>query len=111
MLNSLILKHLILNGVELKNEYSLQRHKEEVSALDCFIKLLRASESVNAAAMRQVQANGLTESQFGVLEALLHLGTLNQNQLAGKILKSGGNITLVIDNILKRAWSSKRKTQ
>lgn len=83
--------------------------KEEVSALDCFIKLLRASESVNAAAVRQIQANGLTESQFGVLEALLHLGTLNQNQLAGKILKSGGNITLVIDNLLKHGLVVKEK--
>ncbi len=83
--------------------------KEEVSALDCFIKLLRASESVNAAAVRQIQANGLTESQFGVLEALMHLGPLNQNQLAGKILKSGGNITLVIDNLLKHGLVIKEK--
>lgn len=83
--------------------------KEEISALDCFIKLLRAADSVNNATMSQIQANGLTESQFGILEALLHLGSLNQNQLAQKILKSGGNITLVIDNLLKHGLINKEK--
>ncbi len=83
--------------------------KEQVSALDCFIKLQRAANSVNAAALKQIQANGLTESQFGILEALLHLGPLNQNQLAEKILKSGGNITMVIDNLLKQGLIIKEK--
>ena len=83
--------------------------KEQVSALDCFIKLLRAAETINAVAVRQIQANGLTESQFGILEALLHLGPLTQNQLAEKILKSGGNITMVIDNLLKQELIIKEK--
>lgn len=74
---------------------------EEVRALDCFIKLMRASDSVNATIVKQIQAGGLTESQFGILESLLHLGPLTQHQIAQKILKSGGNITLVIDNLCK----------
>lgn len=83
----------------------------EIKALDCFIKLLRAADSVNAAAIRQIQANGLTESQFGILEALLHLGPLTQNQLAIKLLKSGGNITLVIDNLIKHGLIIKEKRE
>ncbi|NCB40980.1 MAG: MarR family transcriptional regulator, partial [Erysipelotrichia bacterium] len=51
----------------------------------------------------------LTESQFGILEALLHLGPLTQKQLAEKILKSGGNITLVIENLLKLGLVKKEK--
>lgn len=45
---------------------------------------------------------GLSESQFGVLEALYHLGDLTQVDLARKILKTGGNITMVVDNLEKR---------
>ena len=45
---------------------------------------------------------GLTESQFGVLEVIRHLGPLPQCDLAAKLLKSSGNITLVIDNLEKR---------
>ncbi|KAB0668457.1 MarR family transcriptional regulator [Oryzomonas sagensis] len=47
-------------------------------------------------------AADLTISQFGVLEALLHKGPLCQRDIAAKILKSTGNITLVIDNLEKR---------
>jgi len=45
---------------------------------------------------------GLTVSQFGALEALYHLGPLNQTALAQKILKSTGNITMVVDNLEKQ---------
>ena len=44
----------------------------------------------------------LTAPQFGVLEALYHLGPLCQKDLAAKILKSSGNMTMVIDNLEKR---------
>jgi MarR family 2-MHQ and catechol resistance regulon transcriptional repressor len=43
----------------------------------------------------------LTTTQFSVLEALFHIGPLCQSELAGKLLKSGGNLTLVVDNLEK----------
>ncbi len=52
---------------------------------------------------------GLTESQFGVLEALLHLGPLCQNELADKILKSAGDLTTVIDNLERRGLVERRR--
>jgi MarR family 2-MHQ and catechol resistance regulon transcriptional repressor len=48
----------------------------------------------------------LTISQFGVLEALYHKGPLCQRDIASKILKSTGNITLVIVNLEKSVWCS-----
>jgi MarR family 2-MHQ and catechol resistance regulon transcriptional repressor len=41
----------------------------------------------------------LTFSQFAVLEALYHLGPMPAGAVGQKILKSGGNMTLVIDNL------------
>jgi MarR family 2-MHQ and catechol resistance regulon transcriptional repressor len=76
--------------------------KKEVRALDTYIKLVRATEAVNARTSRNYLEAGLTVSQFGVLEALYHGGPLVQRDLAKKILKSTGNITLVIDNLEKR---------
>jgi MarR family 2-MHQ and catechol resistance regulon transcriptional repressor len=70
-------------------------------ALDAYIKLVRASESVTSRVIRHLNEDGLTVSQFGVLEALFHLGPLSQRELAQKILKSGGNVTMVIDNLEK----------
>lgn len=77
--------------------------QEEVLALGTFIKLVRATESVSNRIHRHLAANDLTVSQFGVLEALFHLGPLYQRELAEKLLKSGGNMTLVIDNLEKRS--------
>lgn len=72
---------------------------EEERALNTLIKLLRASDSVTARLVGHLPEAGLTESQFAVLEALLHLGPLPQCDIAQKLLKSGGNITHVVDNL------------
>jgi MarR family 2-MHQ and catechol resistance regulon transcriptional repressor len=71
-------------------------------ALNTYTKLMRAAESVTVRVNRPMSAAGLTISQFGVLEALLHKGPLCQRDIAAKILKSTGNITMVIDNLEKR---------
>lgn len=78
-----------------------QGSEEDKNTLNAFIKLMRATESVNNRLNRHLAAADLTVSQFGVLEALYHLGSLNQKSLGEKLLKSGGNITLVIDNLEK----------
>lgn len=77
---------------------------EEVRSLNAFIKLSRASESITNRLIKNLSCHGLTISQFGVLEALLHLGCQNQKELGAKLLKSGGNITMVIDNLVKRGY-------
>ena len=71
-------------------------------ALNTYTKLMRAAESVTSRVNRAMAAADLTISQFGVLEALHHKGPLCQRDIAAKILKSTGNITLVIDNLEKR---------
>jgi MarR family 2-MHQ and catechol resistance regulon transcriptional repressor len=76
--------------------------KSEVRALNTLIKLMRATESLSARLNRFLSQAGLTVSQFGALEALYHLGPLCQSALGEKILKSSGNITMVVDNLEKR---------
>jgi len=83
--------------------------EQERRTLDAFIKLLRATETVTANTQRHLAAAGLTPSQFGVLEALLHLGPLCQRDIGRKILKSSGNITTVIDNLEKRGLVNRRR--
>ena len=74
----------------------------EVTALNTYVKMMRAVESLTARVHRHLSSVGLTVSQFGVLEALYHLGPLSQREIGQKILRSSGNITLVIDNLEKR---------
>lgn len=75
--------------------------KPSYLALNTYTKLMRAAESVTSRVSRFMSAANLTISQFGVLEALYHKGPLCQRDLGAKILKSTGNITLVIDNLEK----------
>ena len=74
---------------------------EQRRALSVYIKLMRASESVTGRINDHLRDYGLTVSQFGVLEALYHLGAMCQGELARKILKSSGNLTTVVDNLVR----------
>lgn len=78
--------------------------REETRALNAFINLMRASDSLHARLSARLEPYGLTPGQFGVLEALHHLGPMCQHALAEKLLRSGGNVTLVVDNLEKHAW-------
>ncbi len=80
---------------------------KEVRALNAFVALQRAAESVESATQAEIVRARLTQSQFGVLEALLHLGPLCAKDLARKILRSKGNLTLVIENLEKAGLVSR----
>jgi len=76
----------------------------EIRTLNTFIKLMRSTESLNNRLNMHLAENKLTVSQFGVLESLLHVGPQNQRELGARLLKSGGNITMVIDNLCRNGW-------
>jgi MarR family 2-MHQ and catechol resistance regulon transcriptional repressor len=73
-------------------------------ALVTFVKLRRAVNTLDGLLHPLLQKeHELTESQFGVLEALWHLGPMPQARLCDKLLVSGSNLTTVIDNLERRA--------
>lgn len=74
-------------------------NKEELLSLNTWIRLLRASNSVFKKIKPTMVQYNLTVTQFAVLEALLHLGSLSQKAISQKLLRSSGNIVLVIDNL------------
>jgi len=82
---------------------------QEILALNTFIKLTRSVNSLMSRLSQRGALGELTVSQFGVLEALYHLGPMCQNELATKILKSSGNMTMVIDNLEKNHLVSRRR--
>ena len=83
----------------------------EIRALDAYIKMVRAVESVTSRVNLFLSECNLTESQFNVLDALYHLGPLSQKELGKKLLKSGGNITMVIDNLEKSKYVTRKKVK
>lgn len=80
-------------------------------ALDCYIKLFRAAESVGQRINAHLREHDLTTSQFGVLEALYHLGPMQSGELGQKILKTSGNMTMVIDHLEKQGYVTRQRRE
>lgn len=68
-------------------------------ALRLWIALARCYATYARAISAKVGEYGLTTPQFGILEALYHLGPLSLGDLAGKLLVTGGNVTYVMDRL------------
>lgn len=79
-----------------------KRAKKDSLALLSFSALVRSANIISNEVHKNLGANNLTVSQFGILEALYKLGPMYQRDLAAQILKTTGNITTVIDNLEKR---------
>lgn len=71
----------------------------EERALRLWISLARCYTTYAKAVALKIQEYGLTAPQFGILEALYHLGPLSLGALADKLLVTGGNITYVMDRL------------
>lgn len=68
-------------------------------ALRLWIALARCYTTFSKAISCKVHEYGLTPPQFGIIEALYHLGPLSLGELADKLLVTGGNITYVMDRL------------
>jgi DNA-binding MarR family transcriptional regulator len=67
--------------------------------LKLVIGLYRSCANLNKQTQKILNENKLTIAQFGVLEALYHLGDLKINDIIEKTLSTSGNITVVIKNL------------
>ena len=73
--------------------------EEEERALRLWIALARCYATFSRAVAGKVAEYGLTTAQFGILEALHHVGPLSLGELAEKLLVTGGNVTYVMDRL------------
>jgi len=83
---------------------------ENQLALKTWVKLSRAYSVFAQLTNENIRSFGLTTPQFGVIEVLGHLGPMRIGRLCKKMLVSGGNMTLVLDNLernnfIKREYS------
>ena len=85
----------------MKNKYDY--NDENSINLKLVIALSRTNTSFSRALQNFLTQYGLTVAQFGVLEALYHLGPLQISDLIDKTLSTSGNMTVVIKNLEKEA--------
>ena len=85
--------------------------KNQRNALSVYVKLMRGTNQVTHKIHGHLRDDNLTVSQFGVLEALYHLGPLSQSELGEKILKSNANLTTVVDSLERKTLVIRKRAE
>lgn len=71
-------------------------------ALHLWVTLARAYRAVESRAAGDVARHGLTLAEFGVLEALYHLGPMPLGEVQRRVLVSSGGTTYLADGLERR---------
>jgi MarR family 2-MHQ and catechol resistance regulon transcriptional repressor len=78
-------------------------------ALKLFVVLQRAATAVMGRMQRQADLQGLTPTEFEILEALYHKGPLLLGDVQKKILLSSGGVTYTIDRLAEKGLVERRE--
>ncbi len=74
-------------------------NQKQDAKVRAYVRLIRTAEALHAEVSRGLALEGLTASQFSTLKVLRLQGALAQRDIAKYLLKSGGNVTMVVDNL------------
>jgi len=66
--------------------------------------LFRTQATIERLIQEDVEKHNLSATEFGVLEALYHLGPLPVQSLTGKILIAASSMTYVISRLKEKGW-------
>ncbi len=69
------------------------------AALKLWVVLARAYGALSRQAERDIARHGLTGTEFGILEVLLHKGPLLLGEIQRKLLVTSGGITYLVDKL------------
>jgi len=73
--------------------------------------MTRTQSSIREHLQRQVKTHGLTLTEFGVLEALLHKGPLPHGEIGDRVLLASSSMTYVIDKLADRGLLRRRPSE
>jgi MarR family 2-MHQ and catechol resistance regulon transcriptional repressor len=74
----------------------------KVSGTQLWLVLIKAYHSLLAFTEHTLRSSGLGESEFRILEALLHKGAMPVNTIGPKVFLTPGSISVAVDRLLKR---------
>jgi len=73
--------------------------KNEAEAMHVWLVMIKAMQAMGKYAMEGIQQAGLGDSDFRVLEVLLHKGPLPVNTIGPKVNLTPGSISVAIDRL------------
>ena len=81
---------------------TMQKADKRADGVQLWLILMKAFHSISAYAMLTLRDSGLSDSDFRVLEALLHKGPLPVNVLGPKVFLTPGSISVAVDRLHSR---------
>lgn len=85
---------------------SAKREPKELQDLPvaAYVRLIRTADALHTAVSKGLSKEGLTPSQFSTLKVLRLRGSQAQRDIAKYLLKTGGNVTVIVDNLEKQGF-------
>jgi MarR family transcriptional regulator, 2-MHQ and catechol-resistance regulon repressor len=80
---------------------------ETVTGVHLWLILMKAFHSIMAATANDFSASGLGDSDFRVLEVLLHKGPLPVNAIGPKVFLTPGSISTAVDRLHRKGLVSR----
>ena len=81
---------------------SKDQKPDKVSGTQLWLVMIKAYHSLLAFAESTLKDSGLGESEFRILEVLLHKGPMPVNTIGPKVFLTPGSISVAVDRLLKR---------
>lgn len=79
--------------------------------VEAYVWLVRSAEHLHSLVSRGLIPHGLTPSQYSTLKVLVQRGEMMQRDIASFLLKTGGNVTMVVDNLERMGLVLRRKSE
>jgi MarR family transcriptional regulator, 2-MHQ and catechol-resistance regulon repressor len=83
----------------------------DVSEVHIWFIVVKAYQSMVVYASRSFLGSGLGDSDFRVLEALLHKGPLPVNRIGPKVFLTPGSISIAVDRLYERGLVSRTASE
>jgi MarR family 2-MHQ and catechol resistance regulon transcriptional repressor len=79
-----------------------QSEQEQAASLKLFVVLSKAYKTIMDRALKDIKQQGMSPSEFTVLEVLYNKGRFPLQQIGDKILVTSGSVTYNIDKLEKK---------
>jgi MarR family transcriptional regulator, 2-MHQ and catechol-resistance regulon repressor len=86
---------------------SMEERKKPPEALHAWLIMLKAWQSMSRYLLPTFLAEGLGESDFRVLEVLLHKGPMPVNAIGPKVYLNPGSVSVAVDRLHKKGFVSR----
>jgi MarR family transcriptional regulator, 2-MHQ and catechol-resistance regulon repressor len=85
----------------------MEEHRKGPEALHAWLIMLKAWQSMSSYLLPTFLAEGLGESDFRVLEVLLHKGPMPVNAIGPKVHLNPGSVSVAVDRLYRKGFVSR----